>query len=206
MDHQSVCRETSCGWICTEPVGHSGNHLAKDPWHHIMCSWPRTGATKAAPPPCTENSPAPVEDATGFAGVYEDESPVIRFTTEMIPQEKDIAVPSTIDTGTIRQFSSGATRDTSNNKPDYAGFYDPLVVKRFGEFMHKNRRQSDGSLRASDNWKKGIPKDVYLSSAFRHFVEWWEAHGEGKDTQEALCALLFNVQGYLYEDLREKKR
>ena len=109
----------------------------------------------------------------------------------------------------MREFETGATRDTDTDKPDYEGFLSPLVLARFAEYMHKNRVQADGQLRASDNWQKGIPLDAYMKSGWRHFMEWWTQHRKGSDTnifdfkdEETLCALLFNVQGYLHELLR----
>lgn len=110
--------------------------------------------------------------------------------------------------GKIRKFKTGATRDTNEGKYDYEGFLSPLVIQRFAEYMNKHRKQSDGSLRDSDNWQKGIPKDAYIKSAWRHFHDWWMEHRGYKSregTEEALCALLFNVQGYLHEYLKEKK-
>jgi len=107
----------------------------------------------------------------------------------------------------MRQFKSGATRDSADGKFDYEGFLSPLVIARFGEYMHKHRLQSDGNLRDSDNWQKGIPKEAYIKSAWRHFMDWWgECRGyASKDgLEEALCALLFNIQGYLHEHLKEK--
>ena len=107
----------------------------------------------------------------------------------------------------IREFTTGATRDTDEGKYDYEGFYSPLVMERFAQYMTLHRKQSDGNLRASDNWQKGIPKDAYMKSAWRHFIDVWKEH-RGIDTTEgledALCALLFNVQGYLFETLKEK--
>lgn len=108
--------------------------------------------------------------------------------------------------GKIRKFKTGATRDTNEGKYDYEGFLSPLVIKRFGEYMNKHRKQSDGSLRDSDNWQKGIPKDVYIKSGWRHFIDWWIEHRgyTSRDgIEEALCALLFNVQGYLHEYLKD---
>ena len=105
----------------------------------------------------------------------------------------------------VRTFKSGATRDTDQGKLDYEGFLSPQVLKRFAEYMHKNRVQSDGSYRDSDNWQLGIDKQAYMKSMFRHFMSVWEAHrGSGGDIQEDLCALMFNVMGYLFEELREK--
>lgn len=104
----------------------------------------------------------------------------------------------------IRTFDSGATRDTDTSKLDYEGFLSPPVLRRYAEYMHKNRIQSDGSLRASDNWQKGIPLDAYMKSMFRHFMSVWEGHRAGTVQEEELCALLFNVQGYLFELMREE--
>jgi len=117
--------------------------------------------------------------------------------------------------GAVRTFDTGATRDIDAGKPDYEGYLSPLVIQRFGEYMTKHRIQSDGSVRDSDNWQKGIPYPVYIKSAWRHFVDWWRWHrawsrpGVGSpvwsDGEEALCALLFNVQGYLHEMLQERR-
>lgn len=108
----------------------------------------------------------------------------------------------------MRKFKTGATRDTDIGKYDFEGFYNPLVIKRFGQYMDKHRKQADGRLRDSDNWQKGIPKDAYIKSAWRHFMDWWMEHRGYKSREgieDALCALLFNVQGYLYEILKEQE-
>lgn len=109
----------------------------------------------------------------------------------------------------VRKFDTGATRDTDSGKFDYEGFMSPLVVKRFGEYMDKHRVLPDGTLRASDNWQKGIPLDVYMKSGFRHFMDWWLDHRGlpvDADVEDALCALMFNVQGYLHEMLKARAR
>jgi hypothetical protein len=53
-----------------------------------------------------------------------------------------------------------------------------------------------------------------MKSGWRHFFDWWKLHrgldatspedGHQIDKVEALCALLFNVQGYLHELLKEQ--
>jgi len=109
--------------------------------------------------------------------------------------------------GKVRKFKTGATRDTNEGKYDYEGFLSPLVLKRFGEYMNKHRKQSDGTLRDSDNWQKGIPQDAYIKSSWRHFHDWWMEHrgfSSREGTEEALCALLFNVMGYLHEHLKKR--
>lgn len=114
----------------------------------------------------------------------------------------------------LRQFESGATRNLDNNKLDYEGFLSPLVIEAFGKYMHSHRLQKDGTMRSSDNWQLGIGFDVYMKSGWRHFFDWWKLHrgleaaspedGHQIDKVEALCALMFNVQGYLHELLKEQ--
>lgn len=114
----------------------------------------------------------------------------------------------------IRKFDTGATRDTSTGKPDYCGFLSPEVLEEFGAYMHKHRLQADGTLRPANNWKKGIPREVYLESLFRHFLHLWLLH-EGKEARDekgnlvtmsdTLAALMFNVMGYFYEWLKAQR-
>lgn len=109
----------------------------------------------------------------------------------------------------MREFDSGATRDTDVEKLDFEGFLSPLVLERFAEYMNEHRVQSDGQLRESDNWQKGMPLSVYMKSMWRHFFDVWKMHryDEGDaPLEEALCALLFNVQGYLHEKLKNPRR
>jgi len=117
----------------------------------------------------------------------------------------------TEDNGVQRNFETGATRDTGSNKLDYSGFLCPSVLRQFAKYMNMNRLQSDGTLRASDNWQKGIPMDVYVESGWRHFWEWWYCHrlpeeevGRTEDIEivAGICGLMFNCMGYLHEWLK----
>lgn len=107
----------------------------------------------------------------------------------------------------VRHFDTGATRDLDISKLDYEGFLSPLVVKRFAEYMHKHRTLPDGTYRDSDNWQRGIPLVAYIKSGCRHQFDWWSEH-RGIQTpdgiEEAICAVLFNAQGYLHEYLKAK--
>jgi hypothetical protein len=114
----------------------------------------------------------------------------------------------------VRQFDTGANRDVDHDKLDYEGFLDPDVLERFARYMHKNRFLRDGSVRDSDNWQKGIPLPVYMKSLWRHFMDLWRAH-RGKVQfdhpdklrdfiEEACCAIMFNVMGYLSQVLKQK--
>lgn len=116
----------------------------------------------------------------------------------------------------LRQFETGATRDSDAGKIDYHGFLSHEVLRKYGEYMMRHQKQADGQMRASDNWKKGIPREQYIKSMFRHFMEVVDMHQRdeflGKfgassagdpefshEFDEALYALMFNVMGYAYE-------
>lgn len=115
------------------------------------------------------------------------------------------------NTPEIRAFATGATRDSDNGKLDYEAFINPLVLKRYAEFMHRHRIQSDGSVRDGDNWQKGIPLDAYAKSLNRHHMDFWLHHrgytdeAVDPDIEEVLCAIMFNSMGYLKEILEKRK-
>jgi len=109
-----------------------------------------------------------------------------------------------------RTFTTGATRDGEEGKLEISGFLSPLVVKRFGEYMHGHRKLVDDTLRSSRNWRKGIPKEVYEESLIRHALDVWlhmdGFEGEANEPLEvALCGILFNASGLLHELLLERK-
>lgn len=109
----------------------------------------------------------------------------------------------------MRKFTTGATRDSDETKYDFEGFLSPAVLRWFAKYMHTHRVQADGSLRDSDNWQKGIPKDAYMKSMTRHFMDVWSLHrGETADEtmEEALPALLFNIMGYMFETLKAEQQ
>lgn len=101
----------------------------------------------------------------------------------------------------MRRFDTGATRDTDRHKLNYRRFFSPRVLKRRAEYMEKHRVQADGQVREPDNWKKGIPLLAYADSAWRHHFEFWQLLDEGETAgprvEEAICALMFNLEGYL---------
>lgn len=121
----------------------------------------------------------------------------------------------------IRQFASGASRDADTEKLQFARFFDPLVVQRRAEYMHHHRHQADGSLREPDNWKlgqregTGIPIQAFMDGLARHEHDAWMIHeygevfrpetGESVDLEDALCAIMFNAEGWLRRLLLEKR-
>jgi hypothetical protein len=121
--------------------------------------------------------------------------------------------PST-NNETIRQFDTGATRSSETGRYDPEGFLAPIAIERFCEYMNKHRLQADGTLRASDNWQKGIPRETYMKGMWRHVLHLWTRFRgytvqdpmASADMEEDLCALWFNVQGLLFEVLKQKRQ
>jgi hypothetical protein len=113
----------------------------------------------------------------------------------------------------MQKFDTGAIRNTDTNKYDFEGFLSPIVLERFGEYMHKHRHMKDGSMRDSDNWQKGIPRTKYIKSLVRHTFDLWRAwrgypvidkdSGERVGVVEIACAVLFNVMGFIHESLKD---
>ena len=113
----------------------------------------------------------------------------------------------------VRKFETGATRDLDDNKYDYEAFFSPLVAERRAAFMHSKRKMADGSMRDGDNWQKGIPLNSLAKSESRHHQEFWKLHrgypafdekGNPVEMEDAICALMFNLEGYLFELLKRK--
>jgi len=124
--------------------------------------------------------------------------------------ENDTNRPQEVkDTGVIRQFPTGATRDSEAGKLDFEGFFSPFALEAYAHYMNKHRVQSDGSLRDSDNWQKGFGPNVTIKSAFRHYFAWWKIHRGGQVIDErdghvvtkieAICGMLFNGFAELHE-------
>lgn len=109
----------------------------------------------------------------------------------------------------MREYHTGATRSDLEDKLQYEGFLSPAVLHRFAEYMHKNRKQEDGNLRAADNWQKGMSRVDYMDSMLRHVMEVWLNHRmywnlASDDIEEALCGVMFNAMGYLFEEMENK--
>ena len=110
----------------------------------------------------------------------------------------------------IRTFATGATRSPDAERDDPEGYLSPLAIQRYCAYLTKHRVQTDGAVRASDNWQLGIPLAAYMKGMWRHFLHLWLRHRgwpvtdpkAGADIEEDLCAILFNAQGMLHELLK----
>lgn len=112
----------------------------------------------------------------------------------------------------VRVFDSGATRDADDGKLDYEAFLSPLVLERYAQYLHKHRRQSDGKLRAADNWQKHFGNghyDVCMKSLLRHVHDMWMEHrgfGSRDGIEDAMMAILFNTMAYADKLLKDKRK
>lgn len=106
--------------------------------------------------------------------------------------------------GEIRKFDTGATRNNDIGKLDFEGFLSPLVLERYAEYMNKNRLQSDGTYRDSDNWQLGIPVAHYMKSLWRHFLVVWKGYRNGMINEDDVCGVIFNSMGILFELIKKK--
>lgn len=124
-----------------------------------------------------------------------------------IPEPLPSAGTITREGSPVRTFATGANRDTDAGKFDYEAFLSPLVIERYGAYMHKNRQLADGSLRDGDNWQKGLPVETYRKSLWRHFLAAWRRWRgwDQTDEQEHLCGVLFNTMGLLHELLKKDR-
>jgi hypothetical protein len=133
---------------------------------------------------------------------YTDEKYVV---PELEKQQGNDDCPVECEVRAGRYFESGAYRDSADDKPRYAGFLSPLVIRAYGQYMLKHQKQSDGNMRGPDNWKLGMDQHEYLESAWRHLLDLWledEGHESRDGIGEALGGLLFNVMGYWHEHLK----
>ena len=112
----------------------------------------------------------------------------------------------------IRQFETGATRDTVQGKLSYVKALSPIVLQRYVQYLDAHRLQPDGSMRDFDNWKKGLPEDVYFDGLGRHFVAVWllaqgfpatDNHGP-VTLEDSLAAVIFNASGWLHELVQKR--
>lgn len=113
-----------------------------------------------------------------------------------------------------RQFKTGANRNSSNGKLDFARFLDPKVIESYAKYLLKHSHLEDGTLRDPDNWKKGMPTQTYMDGLWRHMMDVWMIHeygesirpenGENVGVDEALNGVIFNAMGFMFNVINKK--
>jgi hypothetical protein len=92
-------------------------------------------------------------------------------------------LPPIKDSGSRREFSTGAVRDRGEAK----GRWDLLP---FHTIQRVSVHYERGCEKYGDrNWEKGLPVGEYLNSCLRHLMKWWLGH---KD-EDHLVAFVWNA-------------
>lgn len=116
----------------------------------------------------------------------------------------------------LRKFGSGAIRDTEKGKLDYEGFFSPIVLKAYAEYLDKHRTLPNGEMRDSDNWQGLFGEKhtaVCMKSLLRHTMDLWLIHDGFKPRMEkgtyptiddALGGIIFNAMAYWFKLLKER--
>ena len=87
------------------------------------------------------------------------------------------------DSGTRREFESGAVRDVQEGK----GRLDLLPACAI---LRVARHFEAGAKKYSDrNWEKGIPVHSFIDSALRHLMKYLD----GQNDEDHLCAAAWNL-------------
>ncbi len=114
-------------------------------------------------------------------------------------------------TKSVDHFDTGATRTPLDGKLSYLRALSPAVQRRYVQYLAKHRQTADG-VREFDNWKKGIPKDRYMDSLYRHMMDaclvyfGYTPSDPSYDLEDLLCAIRFNTDGLLFELIHERDR
>ena len=89
------------------------------------------------------------------------------------------------DSGTRREFDSGAVRDMAEGKGDMASI-------PWESILRLSRHYENGSKKYNRwNFRKGIPVSSFLDSACRHLAK----YQCGEDDEDHLSAAAFNILG-----------
>lgn len=89
----------------------------------------------------------------------------------------------TKDSGNREEFSSGAVRDTQDDKPRY-DLIPPKGLKRVAELYAR------GATKYADhNWRKGMPSSRFMASMMRHS----EQYRAGDRDEDHLAGVIFNA-------------
>lgn len=97
----------------------------------------------------------------------------------------------------VREFETGAKRDSDKDKEDYIESVSWLTLMRYAKYMKVQEvRYGRG------NWKKGIPIEEYEKSLLRHIQKYIANkydHANLEPEVDHLSAAFFNLQGLIHE-------
>ncbi len=113
--------------------------------------------------------------------------------------EKDAPKFVTKDSGKREEFTSGAVRDTQDNKPRY-DLIPPKGLRRVADLYARGANKYE-----DHNWRKGMPSSRFMASLLRHI----ESYRAGERDEDHIAAVIFNAlaliefEGTEWDDLTE---
>jgi len=91
------------------------------------------------------------------------------------------------DSGQRQQFTTGAVRDTNDDKPR-PELISPIALRRLASWL------GDGAKKYDDrNWEKGIPLSRTLASLLRHLQAWQLGETEEDHLAAVFCNAMFLI-------------
>ena len=93
--------------------------------------------------------------------------------------------PAICDSGTRREFSTGAVRDMAEGKGDMASIPWEAILRLSKHYENGSKKYTRW------NFRKGIPVSSFIDSACRHLAK----YQCGEDDEDHLSAAAFNVLG-----------
>ena len=104
----------------------------------------------------------------------------------------------------IRKFTTGAIRDSEQNKEDYIETISWVAFKRYAQYMTSKKIKY-----GAGNWIKGIPIPDYERGLARHLQKYLENKYQGgqiEKEEDHLMAMVFNIFGIAHEEARHKNK
>ncbi len=102
----------------------------------------------------------------------------------------------------MREFETGAVRDSDDTKENYIESLPWLALRRYAFYM-KSKEAKYGK----GNFKKGIPIESYEESLLRHvqkYISNKHENGNFEKEEDHLSAMLFNIFGIIFEEEKIK--
>lgn len=94
------------------------------------------------------------------------------------------------DSGNRQSFSTGAVRDTADDKPR-PDLFSPFAEERVGQWLRL------GAVKYSErNWEKGIPNSRCFASLRRHVMR----YQQGDRSEDHLAAIIFNAMAIIHNE------
>ena len=94
------------------------------------------------------------------------------------------------DSGNRESFSSGAVRDTADDKPR-PDLISPFALMRLGEWLRLGAEKYD-----ERNWEQGIPIQRCIASLYRHLL----AYQAGENDEDHMAAIMCNSMFIIHNE------